>query len=546
MPDLPIPPEPVEAHKTTLEIDQLLDILAQVPPASPFYTKAARLLDRHLAPGPKVPEATPVGLRKTLTIGMATYDDYDGVYFSVQAIRLYHPEVTDQTEILVIDNHPEGPCSGALKNLEGWISGYRYIPVNTFQGTTVRDLIFRESNAEFVLCMDSHVLFAPGSLQQLIEYFETHPATRDLLQGPLLADNQTKIGTHFNPIWSSGMLGQWAKDDRGADPNSPPFEIPMQGLGVFACRRDAWLGFNPRMKGFGGEEGYIHEKFRRAGAKALCLPFLRWMHRFARPQGTIYALNWDDRVRNYLIAFDELGLDATPVAKHFEEHLGEEPARRMVEAARREIASPFHFFDAIYCINLDRRTDRWQSVTRRFEKLGIAAKVRRFAATETPYSHHIGCALSHRAIIADAARQGLDNVLVFEDDVLFSSNAEAELRRSIDELKRRDWSILFLGGHRWGRTFEKAPGCQFLDLPRGLTCTHAVAYNHTVYDRILADIPGTPSEVALWLRTKAGIDQYFAVFDGERLLTSPVIASQATLIAQETRRFEVDPVPDAR
>ena len=26
---------------------------------------------------------------------MATYDDYDGVYFSVQAIRLYHPEVTD-------------------------------------------------------------------------------------------------------------------------------------------------------------------------------------------------------------------------------------------------------------------------------------------------------------------------------------------------------------------------------------------------------------------------------------------------------------------
>ena len=45
---------------------------------------------------------------RRLTIGMATYDDYDGVYFTVQAIPLYHPEVTLDTEILVIDNHPEG------------------------------------------------------------------------------------------------------------------------------------------------------------------------------------------------------------------------------------------------------------------------------------------------------------------------------------------------------------------------------------------------------------------------------------------------------
>ena len=31
-----------------------------------------------------------------LCIGMATYDDFDGVYFSVQAIQLYHPEVADE------------------------------------------------------------------------------------------------------------------------------------------------------------------------------------------------------------------------------------------------------------------------------------------------------------------------------------------------------------------------------------------------------------------------------------------------------------------
>ena len=37
-----------------------------------------------------------------LTIGLATYDDYNGVYFSVQALRMYHPEMMQQTEIIIV------------------------------------------------------------------------------------------------------------------------------------------------------------------------------------------------------------------------------------------------------------------------------------------------------------------------------------------------------------------------------------------------------------------------------------------------------------
>src|SRR5215469_3971732 len=102
--------------------------------------------------------------RKTLCIGMATYDDYDGVYFSAMAIRLYHPEIADDTEILVVDNHPNGPCAAELKALENRIPGFRYIAFDQIGGTAVRDLVFREANADFVLCMDCHVMFAPGSL----------------------------------------------------------------------------------------------------------------------------------------------------------------------------------------------------------------------------------------------------------------------------------------------------------------------------------------------------------------------------------------------
>lgn len=128
-----------------LSIARLIEILEQAGPSSPLFSGAARLLDGHLlADRSSIPKPTPPGPGRFLTIGMATYDDYDGVYFSVQAIRIYHPEITAQTEILVIDNHPEGPCAAALKQLETHVEGYRYVPYTSHRGTAVRDLLFRK------------------------------------------------------------------------------------------------------------------------------------------------------------------------------------------------------------------------------------------------------------------------------------------------------------------------------------------------------------------------------------------------------------------
>lgn len=39
-------------------------------------------------------------------MGMATYDDFDGTYFTVMALRLYHSEVVDRFSILIVDNNP--------------------------------------------------------------------------------------------------------------------------------------------------------------------------------------------------------------------------------------------------------------------------------------------------------------------------------------------------------------------------------------------------------------------------------------------------------
>jgi hypothetical protein len=281
----------------------------------------------------EIPAATPRKGRRKITIGMATFDDYDGVYFSLQAIRLYHPEVLDQVEFLVVDNNPGGRCARALKALENAIPSYRYVPRGGTSGTAVRDHVFQEAGGDVVLCMDCHVFIAPGALQRLIAHCDADPTSRDLLQGPLVHDDLVDIATHMKPEWRAGMYGVWSKSVAGADVEGPPFAITMQGLGLFACRRDAWPGFNPLFRGFGGEEGYIHEKIRRRGGRVLCLPYLRWMHRFNRPMGVPYPNCWEDRVRNYFIGFRELGWDTAPIARHFKTVVEGASGERLVAEA---------------------------------------------------------------------------------------------------------------------------------------------------------------------------------------------------------------------
>jgi hypothetical protein len=415
------------------------------------------------------------------------------------------------------------------------VPGYRYIPFDRLRGTAARDVIFREAETEFVLCMDSHVMFAPGALSQLFNYFLAHPNTPDLLQGPLVYDNLQTISTHMDCVWRAGMYGIWATDDRALNPAAPPFEIAMQGLGVFACRKAVWPGFNPRLQGFGGEEGYIHEKFRRAGGRTLCLPFLRWVHRFGRPAGVPYANTWEDRIRNYLIIAEELGMDPSRALDHFRGHLGHQAAERIFAAVRVELSSPFHFFDAIYCINLAEETARWREVSARFARLGIAHRIRRFEAVRTQPNHHVGCGLSHRAVVEEARRHSLSNVLVFEDDVVFTSDAIPGLETAIRELQGRQWNLLYLGACRWNQEYPPVEGAARLAKAGAVTCTHAVAYCQSVYDRILGDVPADMCGMEEWLRTHHGIDQYFAFSHTEgKYILSPVIAAQPNIVPTES------------
>jgi hypothetical protein len=316
-----------------LNSDRVRRILAAFA-GSPGKSKAAPIAPTksHQIPAPTPRRGTP-----RLTIGMATYDDYDGVYFSLQALRLYHPEIVDESEFIVVDNHPRGACADALKALENHIPNYRYIPESARSGTAVRGRVFEEAAGEFVLCMDCHVFVVPGAVARLLRYFSENPATPDLLQGPLLKDDLKSVWTHFRPEWRSGMFGVWDDNGLAADTDAPPFEILIQGMGLFACRRSAWPGFNEAFRGFGGEEGYIHEKFRRAGGRTLCLPFLRWVHRFNRPMGVPYRNILEDRIWNYLVGFREFDLPTTEMEEHFRELIGEPRGGELIAFLKQKV-----------------------------------------------------------------------------------------------------------------------------------------------------------------------------------------------------------------
>jgi hypothetical protein len=257
---------------------------------------------------------------RKLTIGMVTYDDFHGVYFSIQAIRAYHKEILDDVEFIVIDNNPSGSHGEAVKGFCGWIKEpHKYIPFTEYKSTAIRSKIFEQAKTPYVLVMDCHVMFEQGSLKKLIDFYDSGKDNGNLLQGPMVYDDFINLSTHFDLSWRGQMWGTWGTDERGKDPSGEPFEIPAQGLGVFSCRRNSWLGFNPNFRGFGGEEGYIHLKYKKAGKKTLCLPFLRWIHRFGRPDGVKYPLLMELKVKNYVMGFNEIGLDTIHIYDHFKE-----------------------------------------------------------------------------------------------------------------------------------------------------------------------------------------------------------------------------------
>lgn len=114
---------------------------------------------------------------------------------------------------------------------------------------------------------------------------------------------------------------------------------------------------------------------------------------------------------------------------------------------------PLMVFDGIVCVNLDRRPDRWESFTAATAAFGWP--IHRMAAmdgTVIPMPRDWpsgegawGCFLSHRRILEDAVAGGVNSVLIFEDDCVFSPTFLDDFSRFLAEVPS-DWDGLMVGG----------------------------------------------------------------------------------------------------
>lgn len=256
-----------------------------------------------------------------LTIGILTHNDYDGVYFTISSIRMHHPEVADRIRYTIVDNSPDTPHGEAVRNLAKNLPNVDYHQVRGVSSSTFKNLNFELARTPYVLHLDGHVLLQPLAISRLLKFYDKYPNCHDLLQGPLYGDDNKVIATHMRPAWRGGNFGTWEIDSRGTSAENDMFEIPMHGMGLFACSRAGWPRFAGGMRAFGAEEGAIHEKFRLMGRKTWCLPFLGWMHRFGRPNGASYQHTNEDKVRNYLAAFKEVHLPTESIREHYKHRI---------------------------------------------------------------------------------------------------------------------------------------------------------------------------------------------------------------------------------
>jgi len=124
------------------------------------------------------------------------------------------------------------------------------------------------------------------------------------------------------------------------------------------------------------------------------------------------------------------------------------------------------YFDRVVVINLKRRPDRLARVTaalRRCHWPFLQPMV--FAAVdglvETPPAHWKagpgawGCLQSHHRVLRQAIQDGVERLLVLEDDIFFPTGFVKNVRRFLMAVPR-DWDQLMLGGQHMNHTGEPA------------------------------------------------------------------------------------------
>jgi len=102
----------------------------------------------------------------------------------------------------------------------------------------------------------------------------------------------------------------------------------------------------------------------------------------------------------------------------------------------------FEFIEKVIYINLEKRTDRKESIVVELQKYFPKEKIERFNAIKHQRGN-IGCTLSHIAVLELAISQGWKNYLVVEDDAVWSNFSNGS--HILEKLSKENFDVIQLG-----------------------------------------------------------------------------------------------------
>lgn len=173
---------------------------------------------------------------------------------------------------------------------------------------------------------------------------------------------------------------------------------------------------------------------------------------------------------------------------------------------------------AVFCINLTRRKDRWDAFTARLAAADWPLQSpMRFRATDgkmlgSPSGWQSGdgawgCMCSHRRLLDELIHGGFENALILEDDAEFCPNFPNALRTSVSALPE-PWDALLLGGQHMSTPVPAVGG---LVKVRNSQRTHAML----VHKRYMPELLQRASAY------QAHIDHCWGPLHGQRTVYAP-------------------------
>ena len=186
--------------------------------------------------------------------------------------------------------------------------------------------------------------------------------------------------------------------------------------------------------------------------------------------------------------------------------------------------SGWDFFDRIYCLSLEEREDRRRAAAESFAKVGIADKVEFVLVQPHPSNIEQGMYESHMTCLRKGLEAGAENIVVFEDDVIFDRFDAENFKQCTQFLKdNRGWKVLLLGALIRSSRKTNNP---FIQKVRYQSLAHAYALNRP-YAETLAYQP--------WQGIV--IDTIFRPMDNDIYAVYPLFAFQNDFSSDNDKKY---------